>query len=177
MIVGQTGSGKSTLARELGKLLELPVIHIDLIHWEAGWIERSGPEKDWLCAEVHARDSWIFEGGRSSTWQERLQRANVLIWLDVPLSIRAWRIFRRTLRYRGRSRPDLPEGCPERFNWAFTKWIWDSRKSAKHKMQVLFESASPEMGKYHLKNQRQIDELMATLNTMQSRKKQRRPQH
>lgn len=163
MIVGQPGSGKSTLARQLGELLDLPVVHIDLIHWKAGWIERSGTEKDRLCAEVHARDTWIFEGGRSSTWQERLQRSDVLVWLDVPLSIRAWRVFLRTLRYRGKSRPDLPEGCPERFNWTFTKWMWDSRKSARHKMSMLFECASSEKEKYHLKNQRQIDELLAIL--------------
>ena len=78
MIVGQPGSGKSTLAKEFGSLLALPVVHIDHIHWQAGWIERSGPEKDRLCSEVHAQNSWIFEGDRSSTWLERLKRADTL---------------------------------------------------------------------------------------------------
>lgn len=77
MIVGQAGSGKSTLARTMGSVLNLPVVHIDLIHWKSGWLERSGPEKDRLCSEVHAREKWIFEGGRLQTWPERLDRADV----------------------------------------------------------------------------------------------------
>lgn len=149
MIVGQPGSGKSTLARELGSLLALPVVHIDQIHWQAGWIERSGPEKDRLCREVHARDSWIFEGGRSSTWSDRLKRADTLIWLDFPLTVRAWRVFLRTLRYHGRERPDLPVGCPERFDLEFTKWIWNTRNSGKKrwkKFSILRPSTFPNTG-------------------------------
>ena len=44
MIVGQPGAGKSTLAREIGAITHLPVVHIDLIHWRAGWVERTGAE-------------------------------------------------------------------------------------------------------------------------------------
>ena len=141
MIIGQPGSGKSTLARQLGDLTHLPVVHIDHIHWKSGWVERSGEEKDALCAEVHARAHWIFEGGRSSTWDERLDRADTLIWLDVPLGLRAMRVFLRTIRYWGRSRPDLPVGCPEQFSLEFWKWIWDTRHTSRASMQRLFDGA------------------------------------
>ncbi|OED44841.1 AAA family ATPase [Chromatiales bacterium (ex Bugula neritina AB1)] len=163
MIIGQPGSGKSTLARVLGNLLSLPVFHIDHIHWQAGWVERPGPEKDRLCFEVHAKDSWIFEGGRSSTWPERLERADMLIWLDFPLSVRAYRVFKRTVQYHGRSRPDLPEGCPERFELEFTKWIWDTRKSGQVRMRNLYDSAPADLEKYWLRNQPQVDELVAAM--------------
>ncbi|MDF9757302.1 Mg-chelatase subunit ChlI [Pseudomonas hunanensis] len=63
MIVGQPGSGKSTLARKLGEQTGLPVVHIDTIHWQPGWVERSPDEKTRLCREVEARERWIFEGG------------------------------------------------------------------------------------------------------------------
>lgn len=164
MIVGQPGSGKSTLARELGSLLTLPVVHMDHIHWQSGWIERSGPEKDRLCFEVHARESWIFEGGRSSTWSERLERADILIWLDFPLTVRAWRVFRRTLRYHGKTRPDLPDGCPERFSMEFIKWIWNTRNSGQNRMLKLFESAPSDMPKYRLQNKRQVEDVTSILS-------------
>ena len=45
MIVGQPGSGKSTLARRLGQLTGIPVVHIDTIHWQPGWVERSAAER------------------------------------------------------------------------------------------------------------------------------------
>jgi len=163
MIVGQPGSGKSTLARTLGSILSLPVIHIDLIHWKSGWVERSGPEKDILCAEVHAQDEWIFEGGRSSTWSERLNRADVLIWLDMPLTLRAWRVFCRTLKHRGTNRPDLPEGCPENFNWEFTKWIWDTRHTGQEKMQRLYDGTPAEKQKYKLTSRDEVSALIHQL--------------
>jgi len=164
MIVGQPGSGKSTLARKLGLILNLPVIHIDLIHWKSGWVERCGAEKDMLCSEVHQRDEWIFEGGRSPTWPERLDRADVLIWLDLPLTLRAWRVFWRTIKYKGKSRPDLPQGCPERFTWQFTKWIWDSRHAQQKKMQSLYNKVPEEKQKYRLTTRGEVSAFVAQLS-------------
>lgn len=163
MIIGQPGSGKSTLARTLGKLLNLPVVHIDLIHWQPGWIERSGAEKDRLCAEVHARETWVFEGGRSVTWPERLARADVLIWLDFPLFIRAWRVCLRTLKNHGSSRPDMPEDCPEHFNWEFTEWIWSTRHTGRQRMRVLYDAAPKSKQKFRLGNRRAVDNFISQL--------------
>lgn len=164
MIVGQPGSGKSTLARQLGELLGLPVVHIDHIHWKAGWIERSESEKDRMCSNVHAQDTWIFEGGRSPTWPERLQRADILIWLDIPLPVRAWRVVWRTIRYHGKTRPDLPEGCPERFNREFAKWIWNTRNTGRARMLNLFNTAPSNKQRYRLKNRRQVEKFIAGLH-------------
>lgn len=141
MIVGQPGAGKSTLARRMGEVTGLPVVHIDLIHWQSGWVERSRDEKTRLCREVHAREAWIFEGGHSVTWPERLARCDTLIWLDLPLHVRLWRVGRRTVRYWGRTRPDLPDGCPEQFSWPFLRWIWDTRRSGRAVIQCLVADA------------------------------------
>jgi len=163
MIIGQPGSGKSTLARRLGLILDLPVFHIDHIHWQAGWIERDSAEKDRLCTEVHAQDSWIFEGGRSVTWSERLSRADTLIWLDFPISVRAWRVFWRTIRHYGKSRPDLPEGCPEQFSLEFSQWIWNTRNSGRIRMQQLFDTAPDNKETYHLTKQRQVENIIRSI--------------
>ncbi len=163
MIIGQPGSGKSTLARVMGGITHLPVVHIDHIHWKEGWVERSGLEKDALCAQVHAREMWIFEGGRSTTWPERLDRADTLIWLDFSLARRLPRVLLRTVRYWGRNRPDLPEGCPDRFSLAFLRWIWDTRRSARERMLALYESAPPEKSKYRLKNPGEVERFLSGL--------------
>lgn len=163
MIIGQPGSGKSTLARTLGEITHLPVVHIDHIHWKAGWVERSGSEKDALCAEVHARESWIFEGGRSSTWPERLSRADTLIWLDFSLPVRMRRVLWRTLRYWGRNRPDLPDGCPEQFSWEFMRWIWDTRSSSRLMMQQLYNSVPPKKPKYRFASARDVKDFLSDL--------------
>ncbi len=163
MIIGQPGSGKSTLARELGRITFLPVYHIDEILWKPGWEVRPAPEKDRMCAEVHAKGSWIFEGGWSVTWSERLARADTLIWLDLPLPQRAWRIFWRTVRYTGRSRPDLPKGCPERFDLEFTQWVWRTRRTGRASMQRLFERAPAEKDRHHLRSGREVRHYLRDL--------------
>ena len=164
MIIGQPGSGKSTLARKLGAHTGLPVIHIDKeVHWKPGWIERPSAEKSALCAEIHARPQWIFEGGHSRTWPERLARADTLIWLDLPLRLRLWRVFYRTCRDYGRSRADLPENCPERFDPDFWRWIWNTRHTGKESAAHLFQSAPSHKTKHHLTSRRAVQRFLTSL--------------
>ena len=143
MIVGQPGSGKSTLARALGARTGLPVVHIDRIHWRSGWIERSQEEKSRLCREVEARDDWVVEGGHSATWDTRVARADLLVWLDRPVGLRLWRVLRRSLTDLGRTRPDLPEGCPEQIRNLprFLTFIWRTRRTAHNRLAQLAAQA------------------------------------
>ena len=83
MIIGQPGSGKSTLGTRLGNITGLPVFHIDKeVHWLPNWVERDRADKSRMCAKIHAMDEWIFEGGHSSTWDERLALADLVVWLQ-----------------------------------------------------------------------------------------------
>jgi len=145
MIVGQPGSGKSTLAYVLGELTGLPVIHIDKIHWQPGWIERAKDEKSRLCREAEQQSRWIFEGGHSVTWPSRLARADMLVWLDRPLALRLWRVLRRTVTGLGRTRQDMADGCPERLSSLpeFIGYIWTTRNSARDKIARLAAAAPP----------------------------------
>ena len=163
MIVGQPGAGKSTLARMIGDITGLPVVHIDHIHWKAGWVERPAAEKTALCAEVHAADKWIFEGGHSRTWPERLQRCDTLVWLDYPIARRLYRVLWRSLRHRGRTRPDLPEGCPEQLDWEFYRWIWRTRLSARSRIQDLYDNAPQDKAVYRLQSNRAVAEFLGDL--------------
>lgn len=163
MIIGQPGSGKSTLARAMGDITNLPVVHMDMIHWQSGWVERPRPQKDVLCAEVHARDKWIFEGGHSATWPERLNRCDTLIWLDFQLGIRARRVFWRTMRSWGQSRPDLPPDCPEQVSFEFYQWIWNTRHSAKSMMLRLYQSAPASKTTLRLCNPHDVTQFLGAL--------------
>ncbi|MBC3256572.1 AAA family ATPase [Pseudomonas paralactis] len=165
MIVGQPGSGKSTLARKLGQCTGLPVVHIDTIHWQPGWIERSRAAKTQLCLEVEARECWIFEGGHSSTWDNRLGRADLLIWIDRSATLRFWRVLRRTLLRRGQARPDLPENCPERLANLpeFFRFMWQTKKSARVQMRQLVEAAPPTCRVVHLRSNRDTRIFLASI--------------
>lgn len=161
MIIGQPGSGKSTFARRLAEITRLPVFHIDQIHWMPGWVERSQEEKTRLCLAVHRQPKWIFEGGHSPTWEDRLAHADTLIWIDMGVARRMMRVLRRTVLWLGRTRPDLPADCPERFSWEFVAYIWRTRNSAHQKMRKFVENAMPETTVYHLKTDRDAARLLA----------------
>lgn len=160
MIVGQPGSGKSTLARQIGQRTGLPVVHVDHIHWRTGWVERPRAERARLCAEVEARDDWVFEGGFSQSWPNRLARADLLIWLDVPLPLRLWRVLRR----HGSHRPDLPTGCTEHLDRTFLDFLifmWRTRKTSRQAMARLATASDKPV-----KRLRSIREMQAFLETL-----------
>jgi adenylate kinase family enzyme len=144
MIVGQPGSGKSSLAAVLAEASGLPVIHIDRIHWQPGWVERSKVEKTRLCLEAEAGERWIFEGGHSGTWPTRLARADLLVWLDRPVGLRLWRVVRRAITLLGQTRPDMADGCPERLRSlpAFVHYIVTTAQLERAKIARLAQTAT-----------------------------------
>ena len=162
MVVGGPGSGKSTLAVELGRRSGLPVRHMDLIHWQPGWVERPRDEKDRLTREVHAEDAWIFEGGHSRTYDERAARADTLIWLDLPVALRLWRVAHRWLTWRGRTRPDLPPDCPERVDPDFVRFIIRTRRSGRAKIARLV-AGHPHLRVHHLRTRGEVRRFLANL--------------
>ena len=166
MIIGQPGSGKSRLGRKLGRLTGLPVVHIDTIHYAPGWIERAAAEKTRLCLEVETGDQWIFEGGHAATWESRLGRADLLVWLDRGTALRIVRVVARTIRHLGRTRPDLPKDCPERLRMLpdFLRYIWRSRTSARERMAALVERAPPSCRVIVLRSDRDVARFLREMN-------------
>ncbi len=123
LLIGPCGSGKSTLARELAPLMRLPLVHMDQLGWQAGWVETEKAELNARLAEVVAGEEWLIEGNYGSTLTPRLERADTVIYLDFPIRLCLWRLAKRIATHRGRSRPDMPEGCPERFDLAFFWYV------------------------------------------------------
>lgn len=128
LVIGPCGSGKSTLARELAPRMGLPLIHMDQLGWQPGWVETEKAELNARIAGAVAGERWLIEGNYGSTLPARLERADAVIYLDFPIRLCLWRLIRRIVTHRGRSRPDMPEGCPERFDLSFFWYMlnWNS---------------------------------------------------
>ena len=124
MIVGPPGSGKSTLARDLGAVLDLPVIHLDAHYWLPGWVEP--PLDVWRerVRQLVLGETWILDGNYSDTFDLRLAVADTIVFLDLPRHICLTRVIARSLRSFGRVRPDAAPGCRERLDVAFLRWVW-----------------------------------------------------
>jgi adenylate kinase family enzyme len=125
LIIGSSGAGKSTLSVALAARTKLPLIHLDTEYWNPGWVPT--PDDEWhsIVEGLAERDSWIMEGNFSGTFPIRMPRADTIILVTRPRWLCLARAFWRFLKYRGVTRPDLADGCPEKFDPAFYKWIWD----------------------------------------------------
>jgi adenylate kinase family enzyme len=156
-IIGPGGAGKSTLARRLGARLGLPVIHLDAEHWRPGWV--ATPADEWAAKvrELARGERWIIDGNYGNTMEIRLAAADTIVFLDFPRRICLWRVLRRQLRYRGRSRPDMTEGCPERITLEFVRWIWEYPRTRRPKVLAAMRSTGVHARHVILRSPREVE--------------------
>lgn len=138
-IIGSPGSGKSTLAKELGELLRIEVIHLDQLFWQPGWKAVSTEELAAL-QEIHfQKDNWIIDGSYSSVWQSRLEKADTIIFLDISRWICLYRVFKRYVLNRNRTRSDMGKDCPEKIDFPFLAYIWNYPANRRNKIIAMIK--------------------------------------
>jgi adenylate kinase family enzyme len=98
VLLGCAGAGKSTLATRLAAETGAPLICLDAI-WQAGWGPPEVPAFRAALAELHAGDAWISDGNFAlATFDIRLPRADLIVWLEPPRWQCALRAVRRVVR-------------------------------------------------------------------------------
>lgn len=125
VLIGSGGSGKSTLARHLGENLKINVYHLDALFWKPNWVGVPKDEQRKVQNDLIKEEEWIIDGNYGGTMEIRLNAADTIIFLDIHRTICVYRAFKRIVQYRNRTRPDMGEGCEERFDLEFFKWIWE----------------------------------------------------
>lgn len=162
-IVGCSGGGKSTLARALGARLGLPVTHLDSLFWKPGWTESGLEEFRPKVEAVAARERWIIEGNFTTASALRFARADTIIWIELPIWLCLWRAFSRMLFGFGRVRSDLAPGCPERFDLAFYRYIWNWDRATRPKMARVLAETAPHARLVRLPSDRQLADFLTGL--------------
>ncbi|HEV2765977.1 MAG TPA: DNA topology modulation protein [Pyrinomonadaceae bacterium] len=161
LVIGPGGAGKSTFAARLGQRLGLEVIHLDRHFWKPGWVD---PPRDQWAKDVDqllARDSWVMDGNYSGTLEQRLAACDTVVFLDLPRTVCLWRVVRRAVRYRGRSRPDMAEGCPERLTFSFLWWVWRYPKRSRPQVLERLKAAAQAKRVVHLRTSAEAEQFLA----------------
>lgn len=160
VVIGSGGSGKSTFSKELGRVTGLPVIHLDREFWRPGWEET--PKKEWedRLTELLSAERWVMDGNFGGTRSIRIEAADTVVFLDLPRRVCLYRILKRTVKYYGRSRPDMTEGCNEHIDLEFIGWVWNYRKQRRKRMlEELGDLKNKSV--IILQNQRQVSEFLS----------------
>jgi adenylate kinase family enzyme len=160
------GSGKSTFSLALAARTGLPVIHLDVHFWKAGWVAPSEAEWRERQRRLLAGDAWIADGNYQETLDLRLERADTVVFLDLPWWLCAGRAFLRGFRM-----PDeLPEGCDYpawrrlRDEWRLAVRIWRKRRSEPEHAHEIIARHSRHVVLHVLRSKRSVREFLDSLD-------------
>lgn len=168
MIFGGPGSGKSTLARQLGTLLDLPVVHMDQVYWLPGWVERPKAQVMQMALAAADGEAWVFDGNHGRSMGYRAERADMLVFLDMPQMLRTWRVLWRSALSYGRTRPDMGQGCPERFDAEFLRFSWNYGRNSRPDRLKFAQDWAGRKPVHILRSRAQVDRFIASLRPQQS---------
>ena len=162
LLIGCGGSGKSTFAQKLGEATGLPVVHLDQLYWKPGWHPRDKEAFDDLLLRELNKNCWIMDGNFDRTIPLRLGYCDAIIFLDLPRLVCIAGVLKRVISSYGRTRPDMGEGCPERFDLSFLKWVWNFNRNKREKYLTLLAQSGKTV--YRIRSRRELPALLRKLS-------------
>lgn len=172
-VVGNAGSGKSRLARRLAEVLRVPHVELDSIHHQAGWRPIDPDEFLARVAAIAGGDGWVIDGNYRSVVVDGpvWQRADTVVWLDLPRRTVMAQLVRRTLR-RVIHRDVLWNGNRERLRsivaWdretSIIRWAWTQH--AKYRERFGSAMTSPSLSHIcfvRLRSRDEVDRWLASV--------------
>jgi adenylate kinase family enzyme len=115
VVKGSCGAGKSTTAPDLANRLGVTYIELDALHHGPNWSEPTDEEFQVIVGGVmdEAPGGWVVDGNYDSKLGDLVvAQADTIVWLDLPLSVKWRRVWRRTI-HRVRNRVELWNGNRE----------------------------------------------------------------
>lgn len=164
-IIGCPGSGKSTIAQRLHERLKIPLHHLDQYYWLPGW---KRPDKDAFEKNHNAlcdQEQWIIEGMAMRNLAYRVAKADIIIFLDVPLRTCLYRIFKRAFTGFGTIRDTSAPGCPERLpNREFLTYVWNFNRKHKPLIRTILEQYKDQKKIFVITDSTDLDDLIFDLS-------------
>ncbi len=161
VVIGCSGAGKTEFSRRLAEKTALPLVHLDKLYWRAGWRHVSAEEFDALHAAELEKPAWILDGNYNRTLPVRLNACDTAIFLRYPRRVCLLGAVKRYLKGRGKCRADVGEGCPEKPDAEFLKYIWNYDKRFGEKYCRMLEESGA--AHYVFKSRREAEAFLQSL--------------
>jgi adenylate kinase family enzyme len=130
LVAGTSGAGKTTLALQVARVLGVGHVEIDALFHGPGWVARPTFEAD--VEAFTAGPAWVTEWQYPAVRELLADRADLLVWLDLPRRTVLRQVVVRTLRRR-LGRQVLWNGNLEPPLWTFltdpehiVRWAWST---------------------------------------------------
>ena len=165
LVIGCAGSGKSTLARQLALRFDLPHVSMDReVFWLPGWQLRPRVDQMARLGDILNRERWMLDGTSPGTLPLRLPRTHLVLWLRPSRWMSLYGVVSRYLRFRGRSRPDMADDCPERLHLDFVAYIWNFEKTESPEIERNLSEFGQDVPVCVLKSRAESARLLAMLD-------------
>lgn len=139
LVIGCSGAGKSTLSKQLASITGLPLVHLDKLYWKPGWQACAKEEIDQKIIAALSAPEWIIDGNFNRTLEMRLKKCDTVIFMDYSRFACLMGCLVRRIVNNGKTRDDMGEGCVERLDWSFIKYIWSFRKTRAPQYRILLK--------------------------------------
>jgi adenylate kinase family enzyme len=166
LVAGVSGAGKTTLAGRVAAATGLPHTELDSLFHGPGWTPRPEFEDD--VRALVATDTWVTEWQYTTARPLLLERADLLVWLDLPTHVVMRQVVRRTLSRRWR-RTVLWNGNVEPPLWTVVRddehilrWAWRTRHKYRGLDRHLADDA-PHVALVRLRSRAEINRWVAGL--------------
>lgn len=135
VILGMPGSGKSTPCMKIGKALQIPTYHLDRYAWEEGELVPAEVLQRHVT-EIVNTDAWVMDSTYERTLDERLARADLLVWLSDS----RWRCILRVIRryVLSKIRPQAGDN-PDIISWEFIRYIWQYERDKTESLLRIYQ--------------------------------------
>lgn len=165
LILGSSGSGKSTFARRLATLTGLPMVSIDAVFWQPGWAASDPATFAVRMQQIALGEFWIMDGNylESGVGELRRARADAIFWFDLPRHACMTGILTRVARSYGRVRPEMAEGCPERFDPEFIRYVWTYRARQRPKLMAFLDGVHRDQSLVTFHQRAQADRYLSAM--------------
>lgn len=119
LVIGCSGSGKSYFSRALNEKLGLPIVHLDMLNWNADGTTVEREVFDARLGDALKQDEWIIDGNYLRTMERRIERCDTIFFLDFPTEVCLGGVRERM----GKPRPDMPFEPPDADDPEFVEFI------------------------------------------------------
>ncbi len=166
-VFGNTGGGKSTLSRQIAAATGLPLHILDKVQFKPGGIPVSPEEFEQAHQEIIESETWVIDGfGNPKLLWQRLDIADTLVYIDLPIYIHFWWVTKRFVT--GYFNP--PEGWPENTPiWQSSmksyKILYLCEKHLAPRYREYVEKAKDTKTVYHLRSPQEIAQFVESLRS------------
>jgi adenylate kinase family enzyme len=170
-VVGNSGSGKTTLAAAIAAALNVPHLELDAVFHQAGWQPLETGLFRARVAEFVAADGWVVDGNYDKVRDLVWERADTVVWIDLPRHVVMRQLVSRTLR-RMMTRQELWNGNTESWRYLFCLdpersilvWAWTAHRKYVHRYaEARQDPANRHLTFVRLPDRRAADRFVAGL--------------